>query len=173
MAFHSVADAIQQRDKTINESTADATRLRRRAEEEAFRIVRSAEADAHRIVLEASAHRDAFLAWQTARNSLSDAEEKSLATEREQRLKAGQSPADINKELLEKRSRLLTTRRWLTEFLLSIAAATAALAGRDKVLIDADQLPGKRTLMFFDPELLKGLTPSPPAVNDRTENRER
>src|SRR5262249_54280023 len=45
-AYHAVAEAIQNRDKAVNEAKAEAVRTRRRAEEESLRIVRGAEADA-------------------------------------------------------------------------------------------------------------------------------
>ena len=135
---------------------ADATRLKRKAEEEAFKIVRQAEAEASRKLFDAQANRDAFLAWHRERNTLSEAEEKRLTVERETRLKAGQDSQTVEKEINAARLRLIENRKWLTEFRLSLAAATFALAGRDKIIIDADQVPGRRTIYLFDPELFRG-----------------
>jgi Cu+-exporting ATPase len=135
-AYHAVAEAIQKRDRTINEATGDATRARKRAEEEALRIVRFAEARATQITAEAAAHRDAFLAWHRERNTLTPAE-----------------LADVGNDPLRQMERL-KTKRWLTEFRLSLAAATAALSQRDKVIIDGDA-PGRRTIYLMDPEMFK------------------
>jgi hypothetical protein len=43
-------------------------------------------------------------------------------------------------------------RRSLTDFRLAWDALTLALAGRAKVIVDADRLPGRRQLLLFDPE---------------------
>ena len=39
----------------------------------------------------------------------------------------------------------------------------AVLAGRDKVIVDAEQVPGRRQLLLFDPNLFR----VPPPVLDR------
>jgi Cu+-exporting ATPase len=135
--YHAVAEAIQNRDKAVNEAKAEAVRTRRRAEEESLRIVRGAEAGAAKKLADATAARDAFLAWVKVRTELSPSEEASVSND----------PA--------KRERLLATRRYLTEFRLALDAAVSVLAGRDKVIVDADKVPGKRTLMMFDPETLR------------------
>ena len=59
-------------------------------------------------------------------------------------------------EVEARRQRLLADRRFLTEFRLGLQAAVEVLRQRDKVLIDADNLPGRRHLMLFDPETLRG-----------------
>jgi hypothetical protein len=38
---------------------------------------------------------------------------------------------------------------------------TAGLSKRDKVIVDADKVPGKRHLLMFDPELFR---PPPPVL---------
>ncbi|MFO0935996.1 MAG: cation-translocating P-type ATPase family protein [Gemmataceae bacterium] len=162
-AYHAVAEAIQNRDRAINEATADATRSRRRAEENALALVHRAEADAKQRVREAQANADAFRAWQRERVTLSEGELKQLQLLRETRLKAGAEPKVVEKEIETTKAKWLAGRKWLTEFRLSLAAATSALAGRDKIIIDADQVPGKRTIYLFDPELFRGPLPARPA----------
>ena len=83
---HDVAKAIQERDRMVNEATADALRMRRRAEEEADRLLKRAAADAHTKTEDAKADRDAFLAWHHARSRLTDAEEATFAAERAKRV---------------------------------------------------------------------------------------
>lgn len=146
-AYHDVAKAIQGRDRAVNEALAEAVRTKRRAEEDSLRIVRAAEADAAKKRADASAARDAFLAWVKVRTELSAAEESAVGTD------------------AAKRRQLLATRRFLTEFRLALDAAVSVLAGRDKVLIDADKVPGRRTLWMIDPETLRLPTP-PPKVPD-------
>ena len=46
--------------------------------------------------------------------------------------------------------------RGLTEMRLGIAAATIVLKNVNKILIDADQLPGRRHLFLSDPALFPG-----------------
>ena len=50
----------------------------------------------------------------------------------------------------------------LTDFRLFWDALSRALAGRDKILIDADQVPGHRHLLMIDPEKFQ-----PPAILNR------
>jgi Cu+-exporting ATPase len=154
-SYHAVAEAIQKRDRQVNEAEAEATRSRRRAEEDALRTVRQAEAEACRKVADATAARDVFLAWQRERTELSPDEEAALARELESRTKAGEDHSIVAKEIDTRRKRTLETRRFLTDFRLSLQATVGVLAGRDKILIDADNLPGKRHLMLADPEGFK------------------
>jgi Cu+-exporting ATPase len=151
-SYHAVAEAIQRRDRLVNEAEADAVRSRRRAGEEALRTVRQAEADAARKVADAEAARDAFLAWHEARTRLSPQDETELKNELESRVRAGHDRAAAAKAIDAKRQRLLATRRFLTDFRLTLAATVGVLAGRDKILIDADNLPGKRHLLLADPD---------------------
>jgi Cu+-exporting ATPase len=165
-SYHQVAEAIQRRDRAINEARAEATRTHQRAEEEAQRMIRQAEAAAAGKVAEATAARDAFLAWATARATLPPEDEVRLKSELESKLRAGQDRAAAEKEVEAKRKELLATRRFLTDLRLSLDAVVQVLRGRDKVLIDAADLPGRRHLLLMDPETPKlppaALTPKEP-----------
>jgi Cu+-exporting ATPase len=154
-SYHAVAEAIQRRDRTVNEAEAEATRTRRRAEEEALRTVRHAEAEAARKVAEAAAARDTFLAWAKARATLPPQDEANLKAELESKARAGQDRASAEREAEAKRQQLLAARRFLTDLRLSLDAVVLALRGRDKVLIDAADLPGRRHLLLMDPETPK------------------
>ncbi|MBX9584687.1 MAG: hypothetical protein K2X87_30660 [Gemmataceae bacterium] len=163
-AYHAVAKAIQERDRLVNEAEGDAVRARRRAEEEADRTVSRAAAEANRVVEDAKANRDAFLAWYAARTELTAGEQKEWAAERDARVKAGESLPAVEKELAERKARVLADRRRLIEARLAARAAADAFRGRDKVLVDAADLPGRRQLLLFDPDLLRaapGLGPRP------------
>ncbi len=158
-SYHAVAEAIQRRDKAVNDAHAEATRVRQRAAEEALRATRQAEASATRKTAEASAARDTFTAWAKSRNTLPQAVESALAAESAQRVRAGQDAATVTREVEARRQSLLQGRRQLTDFRLSLDAVTLVLAGRDKILIDAATLPGKRHILLMDPE-----TPRLPGV---------
>src|SRR5262249_54339748 len=98
-SYHTVAKAIQERDRVINEAAADAIQIRRRAEEEAYRLTRRAQADAHARTEDAKAARDEFLAWHHVRVTLTPAEKARFASERAERLKAGQDMATVDEDL--------------------------------------------------------------------------
>lgn len=161
-SYHAVAEAIQRRDRAVNDAEADAQKLRQKSEETAMRLVRTADADAARKIADASATRDAFLAWADARSKLPATEEAKLASEKESRIRAGEPPAVVEKDLSERRQKLLADRRALTEFRLTLEAAVQVLRGRDKILIDADNLPGKRHLLLMDPDLPRLPVPALP-----------
>ncbi|MGL6096435.1 MAG: cation-translocating P-type ATPase family protein, partial [Fimbriiglobus sp.] len=88
-AYHAVAEAIQRRDRAVNEALSEAVRRKRRAEEDALRTVRQADAAAAARLADASANRDVFLAWAAARTTLPPAEETQLTGELESLVRAG------------------------------------------------------------------------------------
>jgi Cu+-exporting ATPase len=162
-AYHAVAQAIQERDRVINQAEADALRTRRRAQEEADRVTRRATAEAHAARESAKADRDAFLAWHRARTGLAPDEEAAFAAERADRVKSGQNPESVDRDLAARRKQLLDDRRAALETRLTFQAAVEVLRQRDKVLIDAADVPGRRQLFLLDPELLRlPLTPPRP-----------
>ena len=154
-SYHAVAKAIQERDRVINEAEADAMRLKRRSQEEADRIVKRADAEAHSLREAAIADRDAFLAWHTVRSQLSSDEEATLTAERERRIKAGESITTVQKDLSDRRAKILTERRFLIENRLTVQAVVEVLRQRDKVLIDTADISGRRQLFLVDPEMLR------------------
>ena len=154
-SYHAVAKAIQERDRAINEAEADALRQRRRSMEEADRVLKRADADAFARREDAKADRDAFLAWHAVRNKLAPDEDARLAAEREKRVKAGMDPATVDKELAALRARTLAERRFLIEQRLTTQSVVDVLRLRDKVLVDAADVPGRRHLFMVDPEMLR------------------
>ena len=142
-SYHAVAKAIQERDRLVNEAEADALRTRTRAEEEANRVVRQAGTEANRRREEANSVRDSFNAWVRVLTQLTPEEAAGLSNE--QRLKR------------------IAERRTLIESRLTLQAVTDVLRQRDKVLIDAGELPGKRQLLLVDPDLFR----APPAFGPR------
>ena len=151
-SYHTVAKAIQERDRAVNEAAADALQIRRRAEEAAFHVTRRAQADAHARTADARAERDAFLAWNRVRAALTPAEEAALAAERADRLKAGQDAAAVDRDIASRRAKLLADRRAVIETWLAYRALVEALQGRDKLFIDGD-VPVRPHLIPPLPEL--------------------
>ena len=154
-SYHAVAKAIQERDRVINDAEADALRQKRRADEEADRVLKRADAEAHARREAAAAERDAFLAWHAVRNKLAPDEEARLAAERDRRVKAGESLDAVERELSLLRERTLAERRYFIESRLTMQAVVDVLKSRDKVMIDAPDLPGRRHLFFVEPDLLR------------------
>jgi Cu+-exporting ATPase len=160
-SYHAVARAIQERDRTVNEAEADALRTRRRAEEEADRTVRRAEADAHARREAAKADAQAFEAWVRVRWHLTPEEEATLRAERAWRVWGGESPAVVEQELNARREKMLADRRLMIDTRLALLAAAEVFRGRDKILIDAADLPGRRQLFVLPPDLLQLPGPRP------------
>ncbi|MBM3979422.1 MAG: cation-translocating P-type ATPase family protein [Planctomycetes bacterium] len=154
-SYHTVAKAIQERDRAVNEALADALRVRRRAEQEADSARKRAAADAHAKLEAARADRDAFLAWRDARTKLTAAEEAALSAERAKRVGAGEAPAAVDADLAARRATALAARRALLDTRLTYQALVDALRLRDKVFVDAADLPGRRHLFLMDPDLLR------------------
>ncbi|MGL6076909.1 MAG: cation-translocating P-type ATPase family protein [Fimbriiglobus sp.] len=151
-AYQEVAMAIQRRDKTINDALAEAQRLRQRAQEDSLRITRQAEAAKTTRIEDATASRDAFLAWAKARNTVPEPIEKAWLADFEARAQAGQDRTALGLELAQKRERYLRDRRQLTDFRLTLDAVTLVLQGRDKIFLDATQLPGRRHILLMEPD---------------------
>ncbi len=151
-SYHAVAESIQRRDKTINDAEAEATRTKRRAEEQSLALVRQSESEAARKVADATAARDTFLAWVGSRSTLPKDEEQKLMTEKATRIQAGENADAVARDIDNRRKQKLAERRALTDFRLYLDAIVIVLKGRDKILIDVDKLPGKRHLLLMDPE---------------------
>ena len=54
---------------------------------------------------------------------------------------------------------LAALKIYLTDFRLIWDALARALAGRDKVIVDAENMPGRRHLLMFDPESFRPIPP--------------
>jgi hypothetical protein len=70
-------------------------------------------------------------------------------------LKSGQKAEVVIQDYQRKRREELMIQAAVTDFRLFWDALASALAGREKVIIDADRVPGKRQLLLLDPDLFK------------------
>ena len=168
-SFHLVAQAAEEHDKRVKDAEADALRIRRQAESEAIELERKAQAAANKTVTSAETERDAFLAWRKVRNELSPAADKQLMAETAGLIAMGWDPTSAMLDLERRRRERLELQAFLVDFRLTWNALAETLSQRDKVFIDADKLPGRRTLMLFGPDQL---TPPPIILPNRPPARE-
>jgi Cu+-exporting ATPase len=145
-AYHEVTRARQRRDQMVHQAKTYAHTIKRRQEADGLEQVRRAEAERHTRIREAATRRDEFFARLSARR-LSLTEELQLFGA----LLAGQYDATGYAAARRQRQQANAA---LSDFRLYWDSLTASLEGRPKFLIDADGLPGRRTLW---------LNPPPPA----------
>jgi Cu+-exporting ATPase len=160
--YHEVAKAMQIRDRQVNDAEAETLRIpkvatdrlpgKRAAEVKKDQIITQAESGAFEKVKMAESDRAQFLARYRARTTLSAGQEWGLLQEAAQAIRGGQHPAAAYQDYQRHRRDLLALQATLTDFRLFWDALSASLAGRTKLIIDAEKVPGKRNLLLFDPE---------------------
>jgi Cu+-exporting ATPase len=177
--YYKVAQAMEARDREINQAHASvlysprtidqSARLLADAERDggrlglslteaaalAQRTVRQAEAARAEKVADAEAGRDVFLARERARAELSTETEWLLALDAIGEVRAGKAPALAYEGYRRRREELLALQPALNDFRLFWTALGRALAGRDKMVIDADKVNGRRNLLLMDPDQFK------------------
>jgi regulator of protease activity HflC (stomatin/prohibitin superfamily) len=172
--YHAVTRAKEGLDEKVNRAEAASLKREREAKSAALSIVRQAGADRFAKTKQAEAERDVFLARQHARTHLSLVEEGKLIVEAFQAWQNGLPPSQVQREYELIRKERLSGQAALTDFRIYWDALAQVLAGREKIIIDADKVPGKRQLLLFDPDLLKLplLSPSTrsPEINPRLDN---
>jgi regulator of protease activity HflC (stomatin/prohibitin superfamily) len=165
--YERVTMAMEGRDRQINEAETEKMRVysdsrlpgTRAARVKQDQILQSARADAHEKLQEAKAAKTAFLARLQARSTLSAQEEWSLLQDALHAIGSGQEPAGVIRDYESRRQQRIALLTTLTDFRLFWEALGQALAGREKILIDADKVPGRRQLLLFDPEQFRIPTP--------------
>ncbi|VTS03525.1 cation-translocating P-type ATPase family protein [Tuwongella immobilis] len=168
-AYHEVARAIQSRDRSLNDAKAESIRTRGKALESSMSLTRAAEATSFERVTDATAVRDAFLAWKQSRTTIPRAEDIAGLLQAMSGPDAGIAPGIRWMGWQIHREQQRQIRGQLTLFRLGSEALVRVLQRRDKLLIDAMQIPGKRTLWILDPASpnLGGIPaplPGPPAI---------
>jgi regulator of protease activity HflC (stomatin/prohibitin superfamily) len=154
-AYYEVARAMEGRDQKINAARQKELHTLGRATAEREEIVARARAGAHEKIKLAEGDLARFLAQQRARGTLDFDREWRLSTEAVDAVLAGQPAAEAEKTLRAKRQEQLARQAALSDFRLFWETAGKSLAGRDLILIDADNVRGQRQLMLFDPDLLR------------------
>jgi Cu+-exporting ATPase len=154
-AYYEVAKAMERRDQQINAATEKETRKLKAAAADGERIVAEARAGALEKLKRAAGDRDSFLAQQRARGTLDFSQETRLGSWAVDAVLGGRPVDEVAKELGRKRREAIARQAALSDFRLFWETAAKSLAGRDLVLIDADNVRGQRQLMLFDPDLLR------------------
>jgi Cu+-exporting ATPase len=148
-AYHDVTKAMEKRDELVNKAEEEKLRMERKQEAEGLKEVRQAEAAGEQKVLLARAQAAAFAARYRARSGLSLQDEWQLFRSAWQEVSKGRPAAAVGAEYQRRRQQALAWQEALTDFRLYWDALSAALTGRDKILIDADRVPGRRNLWLI------------------------
>jgi Cu+-exporting ATPase len=150
-AYHDVARAMEARERQINEAHAGAIRKKRLTQAEALQVVRKAETAKYEKVSQAAATGSAFHFRQGVRRQLGWRQESRLLGEALLTSWRGLPASSVAADYSRRREEMRALQTTLTDFRLFWTALGKALAGREKVIIDADRVPGKRQLLLIDP----------------------
>jgi Cu+-exporting ATPase len=163
-AYHEVTKAMEAHDKRVNEAQAE--KITRKAEQEgkSLQTIRQAQAARTEKVELADARGAAFLARHRARTQLTLSQEWRLMQDSWLALEDGQAPSEVVRDYTVRREQIVAVQAALIDFRLYWEALSAALTGREKIVIDADKVPGRRTLWMVPIEPfrfpLPGMMPS-------------
>jgi Cu+-exporting ATPase len=169
--YYRVAQAMQERDRAVNEARAEATRKFGEAKARAIELVARAEAARHELITRSRAEMDSVQTRYQARTKLNAWDEVriwweavgvGLAAE-------GDMLATARAYRERRRREVMAEQAALSDFRLAWDALTSALAGRKKVLIDSDKAQGR--LLLFDSALLRALATIPEGRRQKAEGR--
>jgi regulator of protease activity HflC (stomatin/prohibitin superfamily) len=158
-AYHEVTNAMENRDRRVNQAEAEALALVRAQEGQNLQIVRRAEAARDETIRMAEARLAAFTARYRQRSALSLAQEWQLFRDAWRAVARGVPVEQAGREYQRRRAEALAVQEALTDFRLYWDMLAGALAGRDKVLIDSDKVPGRRSLWMLPAEPFRGMFP--------------
>jgi Cu+-exporting ATPase len=160
--YHQVTEAMETRNRLINEAEAEILQVPGRLSDRLpgkpaalvrkQQILNQAQADTAAQVRNAQADRVRFLARQQVRSELSKEEEWELWAEASNSPRGSASFQSVYQEYLRRRQERVAARAALTDFRLFWEALGQALTDREKIIIDADKVPGRRHLLLVDPE---------------------
>jgi Cu+-exporting ATPase len=169
-AYHDVTRAMELLDRRKNEAKADRIRRKREQQARTEQTIQQAEAEKFEKVRLARARQAEFLARRAGRSQLSWREEWELFADLYSALAAGRPSDEAKREYRQRRRDAIARRKALTDFRVYWDSLTAALAGRPKILIDAEKVPGRRSLWLvpFEPA---PFTPGP-AMSTRPPRRD-
>ncbi len=154
-AYYEVAQAMEARDRRINEAHERATAKLKGTEAEATKILAQARAAQNEKVLRAQGETTRFLQRSRARRELNYTQELLLTMDAVEAVLNGKTPEQAKKDMDARRSRMLALQAALTDFRQYWDSVAAALTGRELLLIDSDKIHARRQLFLFDPEQLR------------------
>lgn len=157
--YYEVTRAMERHDRFINEARAAEIQKISTAEADSQRVVRRARAAKEEKIKQAEADRDTFLMRSAARKALPPDQELSFYMQSVQEVLKGGNPAVVEAKYQKMKQGLIAQQATLTDFRLFWDMLARALTGRDLVLIDADKVPGRRSLLLLDPEQFRPPAP--------------
>ncbi len=179
--YYKVIRAMEDRDRMVNRAREETLQIPQNngdrlpgkpaAEVRKDLIVRQAEADYRETVRLAEASQASFLARRQVRTSLTPQQEWRLFRDAVAAVRGGQAVRDAYRDYEQRRQDLLAVQKVLTDFRLYWDALGAVLAGREKIIVDADKVPGRRHLFLFDPDKFR--VPFPVLMPERNAPRSR
>jgi hypothetical protein len=168
--YYRVTQAMELRAKQTNDAKSETMRIpqagddrlpgKPAAEVKKVQVVHQAEAASYERIKSADAEKSRFLARYQARNALTISQELRLLQQAVDAVQGGQAVADAYRDYERGRRELITLQIMVTDFRLFWDALSSALAGREKIIIDADKVPGRRHLLLVDPEQFRLLAPT-------------
>jgi Cu+-exporting ATPase len=169
-SYHAVTRAMEKRDEEVNRAEADRLRAERAQQADTQRAIHQAAAAHLEKVEIARANQAAFHARQAERGRLSLEEEWRLFSTAWLAVSRGTSAEEAGRDYLRRRDESRALQAALTDFRLYWDAVGEVLGKRDKVLIDADRVPGRRNLWLlplesfglFPPAAMPGERPRTP-----------
>jgi Cu+-exporting ATPase len=154
LAYHEVTKAMETRDRRVHEEEASMLLDVSRQEGESLKTVRTAQAARTNTIALAEARGAEFLARWQARSRLAVSMELQLLQNAFVVIEAGVAPADAARDYQQRRRDALALQEVLSDFRRYWDSIGAALMNRDKVLLDADQVPGRRHLLLVPPDMI-------------------
>ncbi|MFO0879591.1 MAG: cation-translocating P-type ATPase family protein [Gemmataceae bacterium] len=170
-AYHEVTRAMERRDREVNQAQADRLRRLRDQEARSLEMTRTAEAERFERIRLARARLGEFLARVRSRNRLPWLEEIQLFLAAQGDLERGCTLAQVRPEYQAQRRERIAQQQALTDFRQYWDSLTLALAGRPKVVVDSEKLPGRRSLWLvpFEPPTVPPPTPAAPRRRNSTD----
>ena len=171
-AYHEVTKAMEKRDERINVSQAKALEREQAQQSKSLKTIRDAEWARHKTLAMAEAQRAAFQARWHMRNHLDLARRAPASwgcryclpggARNQRNWGAGTCGRGGGPGLSRPAARRPALQGALTDFRLYWDMLAASLSGRDKVIVDAEDVPGRRHLWLMPPDVFP-----PPALMQR------
>ena len=163
---------MERRDTTRNKAEEQAVRNIKASESDRSRAIHRAEAERTETRRGAEAQRAYFLSRLQARRKLSLQDEVELVLSAADEIARGRSASEAHADYRRRRQERLELNARLVEFRTFWDTLGRALSGREKIILDADNVPGRRQLMLFDPERFRVPVPMLPTTRRSSETQE-
>jgi Cu+-exporting ATPase len=171
-AYHEVTKAMEQRDTVRNKAEEQALRKVKASESDRSRAIHLAEAERTETRRLAEAQSAYFLSRLRARRTLSVGDEVQLVLAAGEEMERGRNSAEVLADYRRHRKERLEVNARLVEFRAFWDALGRVLNNREKIILDADKVPGRRQLMLFDPERFRVPVPMLPPSRRSGETHE-